>query len=107
MNECSMSLKNVSGDLPCVCLGLFAYSHMDFEADREASPTQDPSLADMTRMALNILQKNPEGFFLFVEGKSSVCTFIKFSGFHRRGVWPTVAPSRKAAKSQITDQLSL
>ncbi|GLV44332.1 Alkaline phosphatase 2 [Carabus blaptoides fortunei] len=49
-------------------LGLFAYSHMDFEADRDPGPTGDPSLADMTRSALNILQKNSKGFFLFVEG---------------------------------------
>ncbi|KAI4458405.1 alkaline phosphatase [Holotrichia oblita] len=47
--------------------GLFAYSHMDFEVDRDPGPTGDPSLADMTRSALSILQKNPKGFFLFVE----------------------------------------
>ncbi|XP_044739893.1 alkaline phosphatase-like [Chrysoperla carnea] len=49
-------------------LGLFAYSHMDFEADRDPGPTGDPSLADMTRTAITILKKNPKGFFLFVEG---------------------------------------
>lgn len=49
--------------------GLFAYSHLDFEADRDTSPNGDPSLADMTRVALSILAKNPRGFLLFVEGK--------------------------------------
>nr|XP_022913120.1 alkaline phosphatase-like isoform X2 [Onthophagus taurus] len=49
-------------------LGLFAYSHMDFEADRDPGAQGDPSLADMTRSALSILQKNNKGFFLFVEG---------------------------------------
>ncbi|XP_023310523.1 alkaline phosphatase, tissue-nonspecific isozyme-like isoform X2 [Anoplophora glabripennis] len=49
-------------------LGLFSYSHMDFEADRDPGPTGDPSLADMTRSALSILLKNPKGFFLVVEG---------------------------------------
>ncbi|CAH1373798.1 unnamed protein product [Tenebrio molitor] len=49
-------------------LGLFSYSHMDFEADRDPGPSGDPSLADMTRSALSILLKNPKGFFLFVEG---------------------------------------
>lgn len=49
--------------------GLFAYSHLDFEADRDTSPNGDPSLADMTRVALSILAKNPKGFLLFVEGK--------------------------------------
>lgn len=50
--------------------GLFAYSHMDFEVDRNASGTGDPSLAEMTIKALRILKKNPKGFFLFVEGKA-------------------------------------
>nr|AVD96954.1 ALP-5 [Nilaparvata lugens] len=49
-------------------LGLFAYSHMDFEADRDTGPDGDPSLAEMTIAALSILQKNTRGFFLFVEG---------------------------------------
>ncbi|XP_015111441.1 alkaline phosphatase [Diachasma alloeum] len=49
-------------------LGLFAYSHMDFEVDRNASGTGDPSLTEMTIKALRILKKNPKGFFLFVEG---------------------------------------
>ncbi|XP_049820469.1 alkaline phosphatase-like [Aethina tumida] len=49
-------------------LGLFSYSHMDFEADRDPGPLGDPSLADMTRSALSILLKNPKGFFLVVEG---------------------------------------
>ncbi|XP_014246448.1 alkaline phosphatase-like [Cimex lectularius] len=48
-------------------LGLFAYSHMDFEADRDKSPKGDPSLAEMTKKALSILQKNSKGFFLLVE----------------------------------------
>lgn len=61
-----------------VYLGLFAYSHMDFEADRESTPTGDPSLADMTRTAINILQKNPKGFFLFVEGLLSLFLFLNF-----------------------------
>ncbi|KAK6623411.1 hypothetical protein RUM43_009263 [Polyplax serrata] len=47
--------------------GLFAYSHMDFETDRDTGPEGDPSLADMTRTALNVLQKSSKGFFLFVE----------------------------------------
>ncbi|XP_032672494.1 alkaline phosphatase-like isoform X3 [Odontomachus brunneus] len=49
-------------------LGLFAYSHMDFDVDRNTNGTGDPSLAEMTIKALQILAKNPEGYFLFVEG---------------------------------------
>ncbi|XP_071446779.1 alkaline phosphatase, tissue-nonspecific isozyme-like [Hetaerina americana] len=41
---------------------------MDFEADRDKSDEGDPSLAEMTRKAIQILSKNPQGFFLFVEG---------------------------------------
>ncbi|XP_054257074.1 alkaline phosphatase, tissue-nonspecific isozyme-like [Macrosteles quadrilineatus] len=48
-------------------LGLFSYSHMDFEAERDKKSTGDPSLAEMTAKALKILLKNPRGFFLFVE----------------------------------------
>uniref|UniRef100_A0A8D8YZV5 alkaline phosphatase n=1 Tax=Cacopsylla melanoneura TaxID=428564 RepID=A0A8D8YZV5_9HEMI len=46
-------------------LGLFAYSHMDFELDRDKSG--DPSLAEMTIKALSILKRNSNGFFLFIE----------------------------------------
>ncbi|KAI4501961.1 hypothetical protein M0802_002643 [Mischocyttarus mexicanus] len=49
-------------------LGLFAYSHMDFDVDRNTNGTGDPSLTEMTLKALHILAKNPEGYFLFVEG---------------------------------------
>lgn len=47
-------------------LGLFASYHMDynFEADR----TKQPTLLEMTEKAIKILQKNPNGYFLFVEG---------------------------------------
>jgi alkaline phosphatase len=47
-------------------LGLFTKSHMSYELDRNA--TQEPSLAEMTEVAIDILSKNSEGFFLMVEG---------------------------------------
>lgn len=47
-------------------LGLFAGSHMDYEVDRD--PARQPSLAEMTRKALDLLGGNPNGFFLMVEG---------------------------------------
>ncbi|XP_069162740.1 alkaline phosphatase isoform X4 [Procambarus clarkii] len=49
-------------------LGVFGYSHLDFEVDRNKGPTGDPSLAEMTVKAIQILRKNPHGFFLMVEG---------------------------------------
>ncbi len=47
-------------------LGLFADSHMDYEITRNYELT--PSLADMTQKAITILDQNPNGFFLMVEG---------------------------------------
>lgn len=52
-----------------VSAGLFAYSHMEFEAERDQKASGDPSVAEMTAKALKILMKNPHGFFLFVESK--------------------------------------
>lgn len=40
---------------------------MDFEADRDNKTV--PSLADMTKVALKILNKNPWGYLLVVEGR--------------------------------------
>ena len=47
-----------------VC-GLFARGHMPYELDR---PRSVPSLSEMTAAALDILDGDPEGFFLMVEG---------------------------------------
>lgn len=49
-------------------LGLFQPSHMQYEADRPGDTGGEPSLADMTEKAINILKKNPKGFYLHVEG---------------------------------------
>ncbi|XP_015926819.1 alkaline phosphatase, tissue-nonspecific isozyme-like [Parasteatoda tepidariorum] len=49
-------------------LGLFNYGHMSYEADRDAGPEGEPSLAEMTKKAIQILQKNARGYFLMVEG---------------------------------------
>ncbi|WP_028312132.1 alkaline phosphatase [Derxia gummosa] len=40
--------------------------HMSYEADRD--PTKEPSLAEMTVKAIDILSKNSNGYFLMVEG---------------------------------------
>ncbi|MBC7514447.1 MAG: alkaline phosphatase [Herminiimonas sp.] len=47
-------------------LGLFTSSHMNFDLDRD--PAKEPSLAEMAGKALDIVSKNPKGFFLMVEG---------------------------------------
>ena len=42
---------------------------MQYESDRTASSTPgEPSIAEMTEKAIKILQKNPKGYFLLVEG---------------------------------------
>ena len=48
-------------------LGLFNPSHMEFELDRGGDIAGEPSLWDMTEKALQILSKNPNGFYLQVE----------------------------------------
>lgn len=51
-------------------IGLFSPSHMPYrmETVRDNLTDQVPSLAEMTSKAIDILDKNPEGYFLFVEG---------------------------------------
>ncbi|HEV2764809.1 MAG TPA: alkaline phosphatase [Pyrinomonadaceae bacterium] len=49
-------------------LGLFERSQMNFEHDRPRDKAGEPSLAEMTSKAVDILSKNPRGFFLMVEG---------------------------------------
>ncbi|KAM4651230.1 alkaline phosphatase-like [Discoglossus pictus] len=47
-------------------LGLFEPADMMYELDR--NKTMDPSLPEMVDKAIQILKKNPKGFFLLVEG---------------------------------------
>jgi len=49
-------------------LGLFEPSHMLFEADRDGDVGGEPSLAEMTARAVEILSRDPDGYFLMVEG---------------------------------------
>lgn len=48
-------------------LGLFERSHMEYEADRAADASGEPSLSEMTAKAIDVLAKNKKGFFLHVE----------------------------------------
>lgn len=57
-------------------LGLFNHSDMSFDSERKDSKdserkkegNDEPSLTEMTKKAIAILKRNPEGFFLMVEG---------------------------------------
>ena len=48
-------------------MGLFEPSHMQYEADRAKDPGKEPSLRDMTALAVKQLSANEEGYFLLVE----------------------------------------
>jgi alkaline phosphatase len=49
-----------------MAVGLFARGAMSFDGVRD--PAIEPSLTEMTTKAIDILSKNPKGFFLLVEG---------------------------------------
>ena len=49
-------------------LGLFAFSNLDYDFERRQHPGTQPSLADMTRAAIGLLEKRGQGYFLVVEG---------------------------------------
>jgi alkaline phosphatase len=48
--------------------GLFASSHMEADIDRAEFAPEQPSLAEMTAKAIELLSPHPFGFFLMVEG---------------------------------------
>ena len=49
-------------------LGLFNPSHLSYEHERVTDKLDEPSLAEMTSRAIEVLKQNPNGFFLMVEG---------------------------------------
>ena len=49
-------------------LGLFEPSHMRYEADRAQDGAGEPSLAEMTTKAMQMLRASRKGYFLMVEG---------------------------------------
>ena len=58
----------VDGNEAHKLFGLFNYSHMQYEADRSHDIDGEPSIAQMTQKAIEILSKNDKGYFLMVEG---------------------------------------
>lgn len=74
-NQTNFAFVNMTKDLRSVdmertdyLLGLFAYSHMNYEELRDQSGEGEPSLSEMTLTAIKLLSKNPKGFVLLVEG---------------------------------------
>lgn len=67
-------------------IGLFRDSHMSYELDRQMKFDTEPMLAEMTKIAIEVLKrKSPKGFFLLVEGgridhlEHANCGGIKYS----------------------------
>ncbi len=59
-------LRNLDVNAYDHVLGLFSYDHLQFELLRNKD--KEPSLSEMTEKAIKILSRNPNGFFLLVEG---------------------------------------
>ncbi|KAJ7998641.1 hypothetical protein DPEC_G00206990 [Dallia pectoralis] len=57
----SLNLQNVD-----YILGLFEPMDLSYELERD--PKKDPSLTEMVEVAIKVLGKNPNGFYLLVEG---------------------------------------
>ena len=60
-------LHALDADSAALVSGQFATGHMTYELDRDLTTTQ-PHLSEMTAAALGILDNDPDGFFLMVEG---------------------------------------
>lgn len=59
--------NNIDVDQTDHLLGLFDPSHMEYSVDRENDTGGEPSLSEMTSKAIELLSKNPNGYYLNVE----------------------------------------
>jgi alkaline phosphatase len=68
--ENGSDLKALNPETVDKLFGLLSKSNMAYILDREGpkSLSDQPSLADMTKIALSIVGKNPKGFFIMIEG---------------------------------------
>jgi alkaline phosphatase len=62
------SFEAVNSSSTKMLLGLFDDDHMLYELQRANVKDPEPSLANLTDKAIQILSKNPKGYFLMVEG---------------------------------------
>jgi alkaline phosphatase len=62
--------------------GSFNTSHMAPDIDRQYLELEEPSLAEMTAKAIEVLRKNKEGFFLMVEGSQ-----VDWAGHNNDGIY--------------------
>ena len=59
-------MQNINPKCVDYLLGLFSPDHLDYVD--ENPPAHQPTLADMVETAVNVLDRTPNGYFLFVEG---------------------------------------
>jgi alkaline phosphatase len=62
----SAEFNAIDGTKTDKLLALFTSGHMSYDLDRD--PAKEPSLAEMTTKAMDVLGKNSKGYFLMVEG---------------------------------------
>jgi alkaline phosphatase len=79
-------------------LGLFERSHMRYEADRANDAAGEPSLAEMTAKAIQVLQKNKKGFYLMVE--AGRIDHAHHAGNAYRALTDAIALSEAVAKAR-------
>ena len=60
-------LNKINFEITDKLLGLFHPAHMRYEANRKHDDLGEPSLKTMALSALNVLEKNEDGYFLMVE----------------------------------------
>lgn len=63
--EDAEQLRSFTPSIDQQIMGLFSRSHMSYDLQR---PENEPSLAEMTEKAIEVLAQNPQGYFLMVEG---------------------------------------
>ncbi|MCD9033493.1 alkaline phosphatase [Luteimonas sp. Y-2-2-4F] len=80
-----------AADAPAV-LGLFEYDHMQYEHDRDRGERGEPELAEMTRFAIERLEREGTGYVLLVE--SGRIDHANHEGNAYRALDETVALSR-------------
>ncbi len=88
-------------------LGLFERSHMKYEADRANDTAGEPSLAEMTKKAIEVLKKNKKGYYLMVE--AGRIDHAHHAGNASRALTDTIALSEavKMAKEMTNDKDTL
>lgn len=65
----NIDLSQFTKDNNAKLIGLFRDSHCSYEQDRQLSYPWEPTLSEMTRIAIEVLKrKSDKGFFLMVEG---------------------------------------